>query len=429
MKNLNLTIVLILLMTWNGAWGQVNLPPVKGEKKHLKSEMAIEGSFPQTIERFTWDDEQWAPEFTRTVTYTSWGELETEIMDYQYEDRPNQKRTFTYDDRQYEIMVLTQIGSEDAWVDDSRIRTEYDALGFVTLETSEVMEGGSWVIVDQFKYEYVFDGENPTVITDFEYDVELQTFFPVYRMTYEYTQGGLSAVSISEYYEDGAWVKDSRMTYFWGASNQMDYALIDAWEESEWVPSGKYEWTYYDDESNDMTLYLYEPESSSYIPYMRIVTRYDSHLNMILDTIEMFVVDEWVMMSGVRMDITYEGNRAVQQIQQASFNGGPWENVMKEVYKNFINLGMEDPLNLSLRLTCYPNPAGDEVILDYSALSSSVWKIEVINLNGKPVRVLNPELPAGRVTLDIQDLPAGFYIIRMIDKMGRTETRQLIKQQ
>ncbi|MDD3811402.1 MAG: T9SS type A sorting domain-containing protein, partial [Bacteroidales bacterium] len=169
--------------------------------------------------------------------------------------------------------------------------------------------------------------------------------------------------------------------------------------------------------------------SSSYIPYMRIVTRYDSHLNMILDTIEMFVVDEWVMMSGVRMDITYEGNRAVQQIQQASFNGGPWENVMKEVYKNFINLGMEDPLNLSLRLTCYPNPAGDEVILDYSALSSSVWKIEVINLNGKPVRVLNPELPAGRVTLDIQDLPAGFYIIRMIDKMGRTETRQLIKQQ
>jgi hypothetical protein len=417
-------------LTWNNVLGQVSLPSFPGTPAPKELPSGIVGSHPQNIDWFDWVSGQWQPEKKVTLTYTGWGGPLVEIWEYENEAIPDFKIIYSYSNDQFQTGALEQEKVDGAWIDRTRYTSEYNAQGYVTLEKQEINVGGTWEIIYATMSEYEFQGEVLQKVTNHEYDPEEMMFKPDSRATYTYYQNGLVSEVLSEVNVEGVWFNANNIFYFWETSTRLDYMLVDSWVETEWMHFWKYDMNYLDDESYDFIMYLYNFLTSDYdTPYLKGSYRFDTHHNLVLYSQEMQDNGSWRLYFGRQHDITYEGNRAVQRItKEWTVGASSWENATKEVFKNFINLGMEDPVSLSLRLDCYPNPAGDLVTVDYSAFGSQAWKIELIDLSGKPVRTLNPELPAGRITWDIKELPSGLYLIRMSDQMGRTLTRNLIRQ-
>lgn len=67
-------------------------------------------------------------------------------------------------------------------------------------------------------------------------------------------------------------------------------------------------------------------------------------------------------------------------------------------------------------LTLFPNPAGKEVYFDFAAAGAMKASISFTDQSGRLVKQLPVLLEAGsnRIKLDVQDLPGGFYIVKLL---------------
>lgn len=93
------------------------------------------------------------------------------------------------------------------------------------------------------------------------------------------------------------------------------------------------------------------------------------------------------------------------------------------------NEGPASP-NEALRATLYPSPTRGPVVLDLEGAASGPAELEVFDVLGR--RVLNRDLsaqPSGtsQYRLNLSDVPAGIYVVRLSTRSGETATRRLVK--
>ncbi|MEO6758390.1 MAG: HYR domain-containing protein, partial [Saprospiraceae bacterium] len=77
-----------------------------------------------------------------------------------------------------------------------------------------------------------------------------------------------------------------------------------------------------------------------------------------------------------------------------------------------------------LRLS--PNPARDQVTLLWDKPQGAVFEITVCDLAGRIVRRCETETSAVASTLDVSDLPAGLWLVRLLSTNGSTVVRRLV---
>jgi hypothetical protein len=83
-------------------------------------------------------------------------------------------------------------------------------------------------------------------------------------------------------------------------------------------------------------------------------------------------------------------------------------------------VGIED--NEKMGLTIYPNPVSDKLWLE---TDGSVTEVEVIDLNGK--LIFTSKVNSNRESLDLAQLPAGFYIVHVINQDGHRDSKRFVK--
>jgi hypothetical protein len=85
-------------------------------------------------------------------------------------------------------------------------------------------------------------------------------------------------------------------------------------------------------------------------------------------------------------------------------------------------LGVNNNLSKLPELSVYPNPAQNEININFDSKFS--YQVEILNIIGNRVKVIsNLE---GHSKLDVSDLPDGVYIVRLNDR-GRLLTRRITK--
>jgi hypothetical protein len=84
----------------------------------------------------------------------------------------------------------------------------------------------------------------------------------------------------------------------------------------------------------------------------------------------------------------------------------------------------ESPYGL---LTVYPNPFDDEITLKVQDLNSVLSRVEFMDITGKTVIAMDYSLnPTNTVLIHLDDLPAGFYLLKVTMDKGY-ETKKLLK--
>lgn len=90
--------------------------------------------------------------------------------------------------------------------------------------------------------------------------------------------------------------------------------------------------------------------------------------------------------------------------------------------------GTNEKLKSDLNFTCYPNPANNEITLNFNLTQNNTILIDIADINGKVVKtVLNDYLHAGsqQVKTNINDLANGIYFIKTTTSAG-TFTSKII---
>jgi len=74
----------------------------------------------------------------------------------------------------------------------------------------------------------------------------------------------------------------------------------------------------------------------------------------------------------------------------------------------------------------YPNPAHDKLYIDLSKSVTDLKSIQILDLNGKSVRMINTEGQKENIELPINDFTKGVYIIRLISGNESVERKLIV---
>lgn len=100
-------------------------------------------------------------------------------------------------------------------------------------------------------------------------------------------------------------------------------------------------------------------------------------------------------------------------------------NTVTFVYTNCIGAGVDELEGININ--AHPNPANEETVISYSLSSASVVKIELVDIAGKAITVLNEDRSTGvhNEKISTKGLAAGVYLYRL-HASGRTYTGKLV---
>ncbi|MFH0760302.1 MAG: T9SS type A sorting domain-containing protein, partial [Bacteroidota bacterium] len=174
--------------------------------------------------------------------------------------------------------------------------------------------------------------------------------------------------------------------------------------------------------------------TAEWTPSLKCTHEFDEYLNERRYIYENYENYNWKIMFGTLYNLFYEGLHLVEKIIQEWLGGGlksgegEWVNTEREVYSNFYNLGIENQPQASLRMNCYPVPAGDQLRVEITSINPGSKTLMLTNLTGQTIRTENINTLSSSLTWDISGIPAGIYIVRLYDQSAAVIVRKIIKQ-
>jgi hypothetical protein len=92
---------------------------------------------------------------------------------------------------------------------------------------------------------------------------------------------------------------------------------------------------------------------------------------------------------------------------------------------NVTNVGLDEQASSPIGISVFPNPATDNVQINFSLTGGRSVSIDLFDLTGRQVHSMNVSTAASGLhtsTLDVSELPSGMYLLRIMDNKGRVGT-------
>jgi len=239
---------------------------------------------------------------------------------------------------------------------------------------------------------------------------------------YTYINNRLSEM-LMQYWTGSAWATTAHALYEFNSGNQITRELIQNWNGISWDNFSQYIYTY--DSNNKLTENLLQFFTNySWVNYRLSGYTYDNNNNL---TERLY--KRWDQATGLLTSASYKylytynaGNLNTQTIYQRWNTTNPdWVNSIRTDYYYSIHVVFGiTPTENQNTLAIYPNPATNMLFVK-GLTATSV--ISIYDLNSK--LLIRNQMTNNQI--DIADLPAGLYTLRMENSKGRS-TVKFIKQ-
>lgn len=377
----------------------------------------IVGSYPTKVWEYKWIVEYWSIFQQKNISYTSFGEPSLITISG---EGGGSRTYYDYNSDNLLLQTLEQVKSGEDWVNTRREVSEYGEKGNVSSYIVESWTGSGWVIEFGNQYTYTMDGEKVVEMTVKIWSREDGAWINSTRSSISFSQDMSVIETVTMAWENEGWVNSSltRQEYVDGKISEM---IMSGWIDGAWVQSTRITYEYSDFNSMIMTLFT-KSGNDSWSPSQRFTENFDSHGNIIRSTVEIFIAD-WMMLSGSEYLLTYAGDNLTERITR-SYTGASWKNVYKEEFIDFSSLStnplLTNPGYIN-QINHYPNPAKDHVTLNIDNLGNKNLEITILDLSGKRHMEKNLFVPVDnfKYTIQLDNLPAGTFIIQARDESGR----------
>jgi hypothetical protein len=215
------------------------------------------------------------------------------------------------------------------------------------------------------------------------------------KTEYAYTGGNLTTVTMSTWDTNtSAWVLSSKADYTY-TNGRITLGIMSTWVTSQWVNSGKYEYTY--------------DGSSRLVQY--IASSWDTGGSVWVGLLQTFITygTQGALNYSVSIGYTWDAVGGLWLSQTRTTN---WYSDLATSIDKIPEKG----------LNVYPNPVKEFIVFDLPDISGSATVI-IFDMQGK--KVLEQQL-SGNKQIAVNNLPKGMYVYKIISN-GVTYSGKLLK--
>lgn len=405
---------------------------------HKLNDAKKANSLSKTINRYFWDQNQqdWYFNNSSDVKYLSNGETE-EVIERDAQGFPISRTTFFKSTNGRIIGNIQYNYVDGAWLQHSKMETEYNEHAVEVRNEYFSFENGNWVIVSGSKQ--VTDKKTPSeeITIQYLFNESAKKYEP-FRKTISSFNNLVLEQSIFQEYNQNEWKNVSAEGYdydheqkissvyhmvwdgvtfqndelftniIWhnfvnGKFSQMELKI---WDGTNFVNSQKAIYQY--GLQNNVTAISYEYKNNEWVYQYRISEEYDQLNNPKLYKVESFVNNDWDVLAESKIDYKYDSqNRLVESISKV-FDGKSWYNFAKEtiIYNNGTTGINENKLSVNV----YPNPSSDYFRVETKNTNAAT--INVYSLSGQLVISVNSN-NLSEEKIEVSSLQKGLYLLEI----------------
>jgi len=298
----------------------------------------------------------------------------------------------------------------------------------------------SWIFL--LKGEYTYDANN-NLITEIVSNWDTNTTNWIYNSKYEYTydtNNNLTTI-IRSYWNTTIWIYNYKYEYTYDTNNNKTSEIDSDWDAStnSWIYNYKYEYTY--DASNNLTSEIHsnwDTSINSWINYYKYEYTYDSNNNKtseiysnwdtstnswIYNSKDEYTYDLAVSIDNVLVPWT-ESNYPILSVSHYNYDGIDFVLYEKDIYYYSDITGINEVID-NYNVSIYPNPANDNLIIN-TTINENL-NIEIYTIKGQSVMSTEYSNNASEMRVDISQLPAGMYFIRIANDQNNI-TKKFVKE-
>ncbi len=391
--------------------------------------------------------------YTNTDFSYSGGHLSQSDVDYPDGIQPLKRISYTYNDAGNKTVEITQILNGSEFINQSKHVTLYANNGFETGYENWEWTSNSWVLIEGDRRVDVYNPDNLLAIAShqsYDYNNLLWTTYRELMITYNASHKIDQIINRTINGLPNILQNDQKFSLkYAGFSIKPDSVYLSSWDGSNWILAQRaieIEWpaTFipiiedapfsYILQNNATGVWLDEERMSttflsggfveltehfigdSWIPFNRISEEIDDFGNITLDKSEYFESGAWLI---VNMDVysnTYDAaDRLFEVISQYwNNNSETLVNISKRQFLDYGDIsGLSDvngPTNI------FPNPANNYLnVLVKNDVESTY---QIYDVTGKVL--INGLLNSDVNQINLSDLPAGFYVIKLISSHNQS---------
>jgi hypothetical protein len=270
----------------------------------------------------------------------------------------------------------------------------------------------SWIYSD--KGEYTYDANN-NITSEIYSEWDASTNSWIYNYKYEYTYDASNNLT-SEIHSNwdtsiNSWIFNNKNNYTYDANNNLTSEIYSYWDAStnSWIYLDKVKYTY--DANNNLTsvIYSYWDESTN---------------SWIYSDKDEYTYDLSVSIDNVLVSYALESNNPILSYYYYNYDGSDFVLDGKDIYYYSDITGINEIID-NYNVSIYPNPANDYLMINTT--TNENLNIEIYTITGQSVKSTECTNNASEMRVDISQLPAGMYFIRIANDQNNI-TKKFVKE-
>jgi hypothetical protein len=375
------------------------------------------------------------------------------------------KNIYRYDLNRYQTYKVQYSWKDDInkLIEDNKQQYQYDDYGNILFFEyfDWNVSANNWVISIKDRYEYEY-GEGRTVLSSiyYQWDTDKNAWSFISKLTNSYDNNENPISSFSYKWDDinNIWIEDTKEEFFYDFIGNLTSSIQYSWSilDNDWVKQTKKEQSY--DDMNNLTIseiFTWNTDGQRWVTYIRNEYSYNANGKL---TLAVNIDSTHICECTAKYELFYDNNALSYEIiykwdyeynnwvkegknEYESLNNGSitlkkysiWDAEINNWQKKLERYCYYSPFDSTkvftinnkvlsveegmLIIKLYPNPTKDFIKFDWRHFDNAL----VFNLNGEILIETNKQ------TIDLRNLKAGTYIVKLLGNYNSVLTYRVIK--
>ena len=404
-------------------------PTNTGQFKHLLV-AANQLSVPGNSEDYVWDEElnDWQHISNTTYTYNNAGRLTDELLE-EPETQMNISRISYAYDLSGNITVTEEFEYNmeiNQWfpVSGEQWVNTLTAESQINGVIQQTIENGVWV--NKTRSEYILDKYNiPTLLRTYQWDgLNWILYSRTGLLTWADWPNRELAAYTKQYMQDNNWMNAERYSKQYDGDNYT--ATTEIWENEQWVNSTR---ETYSLNNTEEELILENWTAQGWKNTEKYQGTFDNYGNPTGMKYSSWYDTGWVVEMVLFLDLTYNESNDVTEMVIRHWDPSLVApvNLSKYIYSNFLHFTTDVPeISVLNNVKVFPNPVGNTFTIQIDENKFTNYQVNIVNLAGQTVFSNNYSNPS--ISVNTEKFTTGMFLLNIRTDDGRIYNSKLLKQ-
>ena len=407
------------------------LQAMGGNTSHFKHLIITENqlSVPRNSEDYSWDEDlnDWQHVSNTTYTYDNAGRLTDELLKEPGTEMNISRISYAYD-------LSGNITVTEEFEYNMEINQWFPVSGEQWINTltaesqingviQQTIDNGVWVNKTWIEY-YLNQFNIPTQLRTYHWNgIDWSLHNRIGLLTWaDWPHRELAAYTM-QYWQDNNWVNAERYSTQYDGDNYT--ATTEIWENGEWVNSKR---ETYSLTTTEEELILENWTAQGWENTEKYQGTFDINGNPTGMKYSSWNDNDWIVDMALFMDLTYNESNDVTEMAIRSWDPSITapKNLSKYIYSNFLHFTTDVPeIAKLLNVKVYPNPVSSNFTIQIDDNQDSRYQVNIVNLLGRTV--FSDTYSNSPISINAEELPEGMYLVNIKSDEGFICTRKLLK--